>query len=204
MENNISEFLKNYDYSELFKYSLNNLSSQISKFSGEFFYEFVLLIEGVYENYTYILNNINNYDYNCINQIIIVTREEYIKFIYNMIDIIEKFENENINFFKELEQEIKLLEYFHIDILYDIIDVIHDANLIFKNFNKYFFKSIEKGISFKNDIKDFDYENMGNILYIVEFLSINIYKNVLFVKSLDYEAREKTIQNLKKIKDIIL
>ena len=37
MENNISEFLKNYNYSELFKDSLNNLSSQISKFSGKFF-----------------------------------------------------------------------------------------------------------------------------------------------------------------------
>ena len=146
LENNISNLLLNYDYSELFKDSLNNLSAQISNFSRDIFDELILLIDRVYENYTYILNSIINDDYDLINQIIMITREEYIKYIYNMINLIEIFENDTINFFKELEQEIKILDYFQIDILYDIIDVIHDANLIFNKFNKYLFKSIEKGI----------------------------------------------------------
>ena len=136
MENNITNFLQNYDYSEIFKDSLENLSSQINNFSGELVYELILLIDRVSENYTYILNNIMNDDYDFIYQIIIITREEYIKYIYNMNDIIERFENNTMNFFKGLEQEIKILEYFHIDILYDIIDVIHDANLILINLIK--------------------------------------------------------------------
>ena len=205
MENNISNFLQNYDYSELFKDSLDNLSCQINNFSGEIFYEFILLIDRVYENYTYIYNNIVNDDYDFVNQIIIITREEYIKYIYNMIDAIERFENNTMNFFKGLKQEIKILDYFQIDILYDIIDVIHDANLIFNKFNKYLFKSIEKGIlTFKYDIKDFVDEIMGDILYIVDFLSININKNELYKKTLDYETRETTSKKLKNIKDIIM
>ena len=151
------------------------------------------------------MNNIINDDYDFINLIIIITREEYIKYIFNMIDIIERFENNTMSFLKELQQEIKILEYFQIDILYDIIDVIHDANLIFNKFNKYLFKSIEKGIlTFKYDIKDFVDEIMGDILYIVDFLSININKNELFKKRLDNETRETTSKKLKNIKDIIM
>ena len=96
LENNISNLLLNYDYSELFKDSLNNLSAQISNFSGDIFDELILLIDRVYENYTYILNNIINDDYDFINQIIMITREEYIKYIYNMINLIEIFENDTI------------------------------------------------------------------------------------------------------------
>ena len=205
MENNITNFLQNYDYSEIFKDSLENLSSQINNFSGELVYELILLIDRVSENYTYILNNIMNDDYDFIYQIIIITREEYIKYIYNMNDIIERFENNTMNFFKGLEQEIKILEYFHIDILYDIIDIIHDANLIFKKFNKNLFKSIEKGIlTFKYKLKDFVDEIMGDILYIVDFLSINLNKNELFKKTLDYEERKATTKNLQNIKDVII
>ena len=205
MERNISNFLKNYDYSDIFKESLENLSSKISNFSGEIFLEFFTLIDSVYNNYTYILNNIINDDYDFINQIIIITREEYIKYIYNMIFIIERFENSTMNFFKELEQETKLLEYFQIDLLYDIIDIIYDANLIFKKFNKILFKSIEKGIlTFKYDIKDFVEEIMGDILYIVDFLSININKNELIKKVFDYETRRIASKNLQKIKDVIM
>ena len=67
MENNISNFLQNYDYSELFKDSLDNLTAKIGNFSGEFLYEFIELIDRVYENYTYIMNNIINDDYDFIN-----------------------------------------------------------------------------------------------------------------------------------------
>ena len=67
MERNISNFLKNYDYSDIFKESLENLSSKISNFSGEIFLEFFTLIDSVYNNYTYILNNIINDDYDFIN-----------------------------------------------------------------------------------------------------------------------------------------
>ena len=204
IENNITTFLKNYDYSELFKDSLENLSSKIGNFSGEIFYEFFNLIDKIYENYTFILNNVINDDYDFINQIIEITRDEYIKYIYNMIDIIERFENETMNFLKGLEQETKSLDNFQIDILYDIIEVIHDANIIFKKFNEYLFKSIEKGIlTFKYDIKNFVEEIIGDILYVVDFLSININKNEIIKKVFDYETRNNTSKKLQSIKDVI-
>ena len=204
IENNITTFLKNYDYSELFKDSLENLSSKIGNFSGEIFYEFFNLIDKIYENYTFILNNIINDDYDFINQIIEITRDEYIKYIYNMIDIIERFENETMNFLKGLEQETKSLDNFEIDILYDFIEVIHDANIIFKKFNEYLFKSIEKGIfTFKYDIKNFVEEIIGDILYVVDFLSININKNEIIKKVFDYETRNNTSKKLQSIKDVI-
>ena len=204
IENNITNFLKNYDYTEIFKDSLENLSLKIGNFSGEIFYELFNLVDKVYENYTYILNSIINDDYDFINQIIEITRDEYIKYIYNMIDIIERFENETMNFLKGLEQETKSLDNFQIDILYDIIEVIHEANLIFKKFNEYLFKSIEKGIlTFKYDIKNFVEEIIGDILYVVDFLSININKNEIIKKIFDYETRNNTSKKLQSIKDVI-
>ena len=205
MEKNVSSFLKDYDYSEIFKDSLNNLYMQVSNFSGEFFYEFISLVNNVYINYTEILNNtmLNKYDF--INEIIIITREEYTKYIYNMIDIIEIFENNSLTFFQNLEEEVNCLDNFHIDLLYDIIDIIYDSKQIFKKFNKNLFKSIEKGIlSFNYEIKDFINEVMDDILYVIDFLAININKNEIIKKAIDYDSRIEASKNLKGLKNIIM
>ena len=205
MENNISSYFKDYDYSELFKDSLENLYVQVRNFSGDFFYEFILLINRVYENNTNLLNNSTNDKYDFMDQIVIIVRDEYIKYIYNMIDIMEKFENNSLIFFDNFEKEIKYLENFHIDLLYDVIDVIHEAKLLFKKFNKNLFKSIEKGIlTFKYDINDYINEIIGDVLYVVDFLSININKNDIIKKSIDDDLRLKSISNLKSIKNIIM
>ena len=45
-----------------------------------------------------ILNDILNNKYNIINQIRDITKEEYIKYIYHMIDILDNFENNTLNF----------------------------------------------------------------------------------------------------------
>ena len=43
-------------------------------------------------------------------QIVIIVRDEYIKYIYNMIDIMEKFENNSLIFFDNFEKGINILK----------------------------------------------------------------------------------------------
>ena len=204
IENNISNFFKDYDYSGIFQDSLENLYKQVGNFSGEVFNELIDLINRIYDNYTEILNKTINNEYEFINEIMLITREEYIQYIYNMIDIIENFENTSMIFLENVEEELNNLTSFQIDLLYDTIDIIYDTKLIFKQFNKNLFKSIEKGIlSFKYDLNDFIDEIMGDSLYILDFLSININKNDLIKKAIDYNIRMNTSSNLKKMKDII-
>ena len=204
IENNISNYLKDYDYSGVFQDSLDNLYKQVSNFSGEVFHELIDLINRIYDNYTEILNNTINDKYDCINEIMLITREEYIKYIYNMIDIIEIFENNTMIFFENMEKELRYLNNFHIDLLYDIIDIINEAKLIYKQFNNNLFNSIEKGIlSYNYDLKNFIDEIMSDILYLLDFLSVNINKNDLIKKEIDYNTRMETSSNLKKIKNII-
>ena len=204
IENNISNFFKDYDYSGFFQDSLDDLYKQVSNFSGEVFAEFISLINKIYDNYTEILNNTINNKYDFINEIMLITREEYIQYIYNMINIIEIFENNTLIFFENMEKELIYLDNFHIDSLYDIIDLINDAKLIFKQFNKNLFKSIEKGIlSFKYELNDFIEEIIGDVLYLLDFLSVNINKNDLIKKAIEYNTRMEASSNLKKMKDII-
>ena len=64
------------------------------------------------------------------------------------------------------------------NLLYDIIDQIYESKLIFKKFNRNLFNSIEKGIlTFKCDINDCIDIIIGQLLYITDFLGVNINKN---------------------------
>ena len=92
-ETNFTKFFENYyDYSGLFRQSLNDLYNQVQNFSGEFFNELIDLINRVYNNYTIILKEVRNDKYYFINRIRNVTKNEYINYIYDMIDILENFE----------------------------------------------------------------------------------------------------------------
>ena len=54
-ENNFTEFFKNYsDYSDIFRESLNDMYNQVQNFSGQFFYELIVLINRTH----YIINKI--------------------------------------------------------------------------------------------------------------------------------------------------
>jgi len=98
LEKNVSDIFEDYEYSELFKDDLDNLYLQVSYFSGEVFSEFILLINRVYDNFTIILDNAINEGYEFINKIVNITRNSYVDYIYNMIDVMEKFQNKTIFF----------------------------------------------------------------------------------------------------------
>ena len=206
LENNITSFFnESYDYSNLLRESLNNLYDTVKDFSGEFFYELIKLINKVYSNYTIILQNIKLEKYDVFNEIRKITKEEYINYIYNMIDILEKFENNTMTFLENIELELNNVYEFQIDILYDIIDQIYESKLIFLQFNKNLFKSIEKGIlTLRYDLRDYIEEIIGDLLYITDFLAININKNEILIKAIDLNTRTDTTIKLKDFRNIIL
>ena len=117
----------------------------------------------------------------------------------------EIFHNSTILFLDNIEEEINNLTNIEkMDFLYDILDSIYDCKLILKGFNKYLFKSIEKGIIlFEIDIYDFIENLIGDLLYIIDFLSININKNEILKKSYNETERELLTFKLKKTREII-
>ena len=91
MERKITNIFKDYDYSDLFKDSLDNLYKQVQNLSGEYFIEFISLVNRVYNNYTKILDKAINGKYDFIIKITEMAKEEYIKYIYNIINLMELF-----------------------------------------------------------------------------------------------------------------
>jgi hypothetical protein len=122
-----------------------------------------------------------------------------------MIEILENFQNNTLSFLEEIENELNSINDFQIDILYDIIDQINESKLIFKQFNKNLFKSIEKGIiTLKYDINDYIDLIIGDLLYITDFLSININKNEILINAIDLQTRKEVTVKLKDFRNMIL
>ena len=205
-ENEVLEMFQNpFDFSFIFRDSLKDMYQQVQNFTGEFFTELIELINRVHKNYTIILKNIKLNKNELINEILIVTKNEYIKYIYDMVDILAKFQNDTIRFLDNVEKEVYNINIFQIDVLYDIIDSIYDCKIIFKKFNKNLFNAIEKGIlTFKYDIKDYIDEIIGDLLYLTDFLAVNINKNEILKKQLDETIRKNITIKLKDFKDIII
>ena len=77
--------------------------------------------------------------------------------------------------------------------------------MVIKEFSKNLFKAIDKGIiTFKYDIKDYIENIIGDLIYITDFLSININKNEIMQKAIEDEKRNITILKLKNFRNIIL
>ena len=132
-EKNFTHFFEKYcDYSNLFNESLINMYNQVQNFSGEFFYQLIDLINRVYNNYSIILEDVKLGEYDFINKIRNITKDEYIKYIYNQLETLENFENKTLSFLDNLENELNNIKDFQVDVLYDIIDSISDSKQIFK------------------------------------------------------------------------
>ena len=121
-----------------------------------------------------------------------------------MIDKLEIFTNATILFLENIEYEVDNVTKFEkIDFLYDILDNIYECKLILNQFNKNLFKAIEKGIlTFKIDINDFKELIIGDLLYITDFLSININKNTILMKSYDKNTREELTIKLRNCRNM--
>ena len=206
LEKNVSNLLKeSYDYSGLFRESLEDLYDKVKNFSGIFFNELIELIERVYDNYTVILNRAENNAYEIFDNISQITQNEYINYINNMADNILIFKNDTLIFLNNILIEVDEIHDFQLDVLYDIIDVIYDGKLIFKEFIKKLFKAVDKGItSFKYDLRDYIEEIIGDLLYLTDFLSINLNKNEILRNAIEEEIRQNVTIKLKNFRNIIL
>ena len=186
LEKNMSNLVQEYfDYSNVFKNDINNMYHQVKNFAGEFFDELIDLIIKNYDNFIIILNNSKQGKYEIMNNIRVTIEEEYINYIYNMLNSLEKFQNNTSIFLENIQKEIEKINDFQIDLLYDLVDQIYNAKQIFKNFNKNLFKAIEKGIiTFRYDIRDYIEEIIGELLYLTDFLCTNINQNEILVRQL--------------------
>ena len=205
IEKNVSNlFDKYFDYSGIFTDSLDNLYFQVSNFTGQFLTDLITLIDEVHSNYTIIFLKGMNDSYEFINEIREITKDAYIEYIHRMVNNLNLFNNQTLSFLDNIKEETEKIEIFQIDLLYDIIDLIYDAKIIFRDFNKNLFKAIEKGIlTFKYDIKDQIEMIIGELLYITDFLAINLNKNEILRNAIEESQRNITVSKLKDFRDII-
>ena len=206
LEKKMTNLFKNeYDFSNLFNDSLYDMYANVQNFSGNFFKELINLINNVYDNYSMILIATQQNKYDIINKIKEITKDEYINYIYNSLYVLEIFKNNTFIFLEDIENKLENITDFQIDLLYDIKDNLYEANLIFKKFNINLFKSIEKGIiTLKYDMEDYIEELIGDLLYITDFLSVNINKNEILKKAIEDNIREEARIKLKNLRNIIL
>ena len=202
---NLSEMFRLYDYSDIFRECLLEVNSKLDNLTGIIFDDFLKLIDVVYQNYTAILSKAKKRKYDIFDKIREVTKKEYINYINNMIENLEFFSNKTLLFLDKIEIEVNnITKLEKIDFLYDILDNIYECQLILFQFNRNLFKAIEKGIlSFKTDIEEFKEFIIGDILYITDYLSININKNPLIIKVYDEKTRNELTIKLRAFRDII-
>ena len=193
-----------YDFSNIFKDSFSEMHEQIKNFTTEIFTEFINIIRNAYGNYTEILDDIIDNKHEVFNEIRIITKNEYINFINKSLLLVEVFNNKTYDFLLEVKEEVGRIDNFQLDLLYDLIDIIYETKKIFKDFNKNLFLAIEKGIKkFRYNLNDFVYEMMGDLLYLVDFLSVNLNKNDILKNGMDSETREEITIKLINMRNII-
>ena len=205
IEKNITNLLTDFeDFSNILKDPLNNMYDKIKNFSTDLFKELFILITNIHSNYTFILNNVREDKYEIFNKIRDITKYEYINYANTMTNILEDLHNETLVYINNIKNELGGIAYFLIDYLYDIIDSINDCTGMFGQFTKKLFLSIERGIIlFRYDLDEFIGNEIGDLLYVTEFLSVNLNKNEILKKSIDEKERNEIIILLRDFRNII-
>jgi len=207
LEKNISEIInkKNiYDFSKLFKNPLDEMYNEAKTFTSNLFGDLILLIDTSHKNYTLLQTKIKNDNLNSFKQIKEAIKKEYIEYIYSSINKLEIFSNKTLEYLRNLENITKSITSFSIGDLYDIIDNIEESKIIFKNFCYLLFNSISKGINtFKKDLDNHIEETMGELLYILDFISNGLKNDNLLMNAIDEKSRNSLISKLKDFRNII-
>ena len=205
LEINILDSFKEYDYSNSFNECLVKVSEQLKSFASDLFDKLIILINNLYENYIYIFDEIKNDKYEVFKQIMKITKNEYMNYINEMGNKLEQFSKETLLFLNSIEKEVTSLEKIEkIDFLYDILNNIYESKLLLIQFNSNLFKAIEKGIlTFKTNINEYKETLIGDLLYITDFLSVNIVKNEIIIRTYDEKTLKDLSIKLKNFRNII-
>ena len=192
------------DFSHILEEPLNNIYDQMTFSTTNYFTDLINIIKEMHNKFSLILNDAKTNKYEKFNEIRKITKEEYITYIENITYILENFYNNTLDYINDIGNELKNINNFQIDALFDIIDSINDCKEIMENFNFRLFDSIERGIiQFKYDLNEYFEIVIGSLLYVTEFLSVNINKNEILKKSIDEQKRNEVQILLKDFRYII-
>ena len=207
LEKKISDLLygKYYDYSNDFRFALDDLYIKVKNLTGVLFNELIDVIEKVYDKYIKILNATEYDEYTILNDIRNITKSEYLNHINNTFNYILDFKNNTFSFLNNLSENSNIISNFDdYDVLFDIIDIIHDGKIIYKEFIIKLFKAVDRAITiFKYDLRDHFEDIAGEILNLTDFLSININKNEIIRNAINSTRRQEITWKLKNFRNII-
>ena len=201
LQNNLLNLLNEYDYSNIFNSCLLKVNSKLNNFTSELFDELINLINNIYDDFSQIIKDDKKTKYNEFLEIRKTIKNENINYIYSIINNLEIFSNAILLFLEQIWNEVNYMTKFEkIDFLYGILDNIYESKLLLKHFNENLYKAIEKGIlSFGSDIQLFLEPIIGDLLYIADFLFLNINRNEIIRRAYN----EKTLNDLSfKLKNI--
>jgi len=194
----------NNDFSNILKEPLNKIYEQMSLSTTNSFTDLINIIKEMHNKYSLILNDVKKNKYEKFNEIREITKDEYIKYIQKITNSLDNFYNNSLNYIKDIESEIKNINNLEIDVLFDINDSINESKEILENFNYKLFDSIERGIIlFKSELNEYFQIVIGSLLYVTEFLSVNINKNEILKKSIKEQERNEVQILLKDFRYII-
>jgi hypothetical protein len=109
LEKDFNSLLVNkHDFSNIFKESFNEMYEQIKNFTTIIFQEFIQIIRNAYDNYTEVLEDVNENKHEVFNEIRKIIKYEYINFIYSMLVLVEEFNNKTFIFLFEVSEEVSI------------------------------------------------------------------------------------------------
>ena len=147
-----------------------------------------------------ILEEVKKGQYNVFNIIRETIKNDYKDYIKFMNNLLINFCNNTLLFLDNIQEEMEKIDEFSIDYFYDIID----GKMILKEYVLKLFSSVEKGIIIlKKNINNNAEKNIGDFLYITDFLSINLNKNELLKKAFEEDTRKELSFKLYEFRNIV-
>ena len=102
LQNNLLDLLNEYDYSDKFNSCLVKVNSEMNNFTSELFDELINLINNIYEDFSQILKDSKKTKYNEFLEIRKVIKNEYINYIYSMMNNLEILSNGTLLFLEQI------------------------------------------------------------------------------------------------------
>jgi hypothetical protein len=110
----------NKDFSNILKEPLNNIYEEMSFSTTNCFTDLINIIKEMHNKYSLILNDVKTNKYDKFNEIRQITKNEYIIYIQNITNSLENFYKNTLVYIEDIKSELKNINNFQIDVLFDI------------------------------------------------------------------------------------
>ena len=205
LENDFHNLIINkYDFSNLFKECFDQMYDEIKNFTVAVFTDFIKVLNRSYNNYTKLFNEINRGNQQSFNEIISITKNQYLDYINTHWQLIDAFNTTTIRFLSDVEEKVSNIGNLELDVLYEFIDAINKTKKIFIDFNTNLYLVLDNAIrTFNYDFKDFADEMIGELLYILHNVTQDISKNEFLKIGMDENVRNDVLIKLQNMSNII-